>query len=216
MAHPGGPLSGTWVLFDWNGTMVADADRAEQAVTQVLTAHRLPTLYPGQLKEVFRLPLADMFQRLGVPVGRLAAAEADWNTAMAALPPTPRPGAAAELASLRGAGARLGVVSAASAAAVHADMTALGLTTQWDFTAFGVTRKDTALRRHTTEQGPTVYVGDTEYDIHSARAAGCVAIGIPSGYCSASRLTDAGADHLITDFSQLTTLLTTPEKEALS
>ncbi|WP_433170578.1 HAD hydrolase-like protein [Actinoallomurus sp. CA-150999] len=112
------------------------------------------------------------------------------------------------------------VVSAASAAAVRADMTALGLTSLWDFTAFGVTRKDTMLRRRATGQEHTVYVGDTEYDIHSARAAGCVAVGIPSGYCSASRLTAAGVDHLITDFSQLTTLLTTllttPEKEALS
>ncbi|GAA1236908.1 HAD family hydrolase [Prauserella halophila] len=44
------------------------------------------------------------------------------------------------------------------------------------------------------EHGATVYVGDHIGDMHGARAAGAVAVGVLSGPCSRDELVEAGAD----------------------
>ena len=49
----------------------------------------------------------------------------------------------------------------------------------------------------------TVVVGDTVFDVEMARAAGARAIGVAWGYHPAQALRDAGANAMITDFSEL-------------
>jgi phosphoglycolate phosphatase len=50
------------------------------------------------------------------------------------------------------------------------------------------------------EDGQALYFGDTEYDIASAVASGCIAVGVLSGYCPEDRLRGAGAQFIITDY----------------
>jgi len=52
-----------------------------------------------------------------------------------------------------------------------------------------------------------VYVGDTEYDIIEARAAGVWAIGYAAGYRPYTALVTAGADHVIERLDVLPALL---------
>lgn len=53
----------------------------------------------------------------------------------------------------------------------------------------------------------TVMIGDTVYDIHMGRAAGCRTIGVGWGYHPLDELRAAGADHLVETMDELTAAL---------
>lgn len=53
----------------------------------------------------------------------------------------------------------------------------------------------------------TLVVGDADYDIQMGRTAGCRTCGVTYGNQSADDLQKAGADHLISDFADLLSLL---------
>ena len=180
------------VVFDWNGTIVADLDRAVAATNEVLDAHRLPQLSTARFRETWRLPMASWLHGLGVPPDDLEGAEALWNQAVTRRSAPVRDEAPRVLADLAARGALLGVVSAAGAAAVSTDLERSSLTDSFDLTATAVADKAAHLRtlRHLRETA--VYVGDTEYDVHCARQAGYVGVGITGGYRSAAALATAG------------------------
>jgi phosphoglycolate phosphatase len=52
-----------------------------------------------------------------------------------------------------------------------------------------------------------VVVGDTEYDMAMARAAGARAVGVGWGYHSTGRLLRGGAEHIASDFAALDAVL---------
>ncbi len=52
-----------------------------------------------------------------------------------------------------------------------------------------------------------IMVGDSKYDILSAKEAGCLAIGVSWGMGSIKEMEDAGADHIIHEMSTLSELL---------
>jgi phosphoglycolate phosphatase len=64
-----------------------------------------------------------------------------------------------------------------------------------------------ALAETGAEAGRAAMIGDTEFDMLMARAAGITAIGVAWGYHAPQRLTAAGADHLVQDFAALEALL---------
>ncbi len=53
----------------------------------------------------------------------------------------------------------------------------------------------------------TVMIGDTVYDIHMAKAAGCRAIGVDWGYHASAELSEAGAIGVARSMAELETLL---------
>ena len=57
------------------------------------------------------------------------------------------------------------------------------------------------------ERQHAVVVGDTEYDMAMARAAGARAVGVGWGYHSTERLLRGGAQHIVSDFAQLDAVL---------
>ncbi|MEU0938030.1 HAD hydrolase-like protein [Embleya sp. NPDC005971] len=200
--HPAAPprldLTDTLVLFDWNGTLVADTDRALRATNAVLTHRGLPGLTAEDFPAKWKLPLAAFLRDLGAADPE--AAEQYWNRALAAEPAPLRRGTARMLDTLRACGARLGVVSAAGAAAVADDIRNTGLDDRFDVVLAGVAAKTSALLSQRPTRPRAYYVGDTEYDIHCARAAGYLAIAVTGGYRPAHALAavrpDAVVDHL--------------------
>jgi phosphoglycolate phosphatase len=196
------------VLFDWNGTLVDDVSRSYVAVCAVLESRALPNIGLAQFRDRFQLPLSVFFAGLGVPGPVCPAAEAQWNALITGLPAILRPGAADLLRSLAGTGSVLGVISAASAGAVTADLFATGIADLFDLVLGGVADKSSALRAFTAHRSaPRVaYVGDTEYDMAAARNAGALAIGVSGGYRPLHALRSA-AHHVAADLTQIPSLL---------
>jgi phosphoglycolate phosphatase len=107
------------------------------------------------------------------------------------------PGAAQALAAVRELGGRTMVVTGKyrKNAALHLE--ALGWEVDHLFGELWSTGKAEALKLH----GAAVYVGDHVGDMHGARAAGALAVGVLTGPCVAKELTEAGADVVLTDLT---------------
>ncbi|MFV0285308.1 MAG: HAD family hydrolase [Demequina sp.] len=191
---------GTLLLFDWNGTVVLDAERARLSLNAVLASRGLPRLDAGGFAREFHLPMADMFVRLHVPDPLVA--EDEWNAAMAASPAPLRPGIG-RVVSLGQDGVRLGVISAASERAVGADIDAHGLRDVWASVDTSVSDKLATLRARRGDERQAFYVGDTAYDMRCAVEAGYVAVAVSGGYTAVDALRAAGAQHVIDSLDAL-------------
>jgi phosphoglycolate phosphatase len=193
-----GDLADVMVVFDWNGTVMADVERAVAATNAVLAAHGIAPLDEAGFRESFRLPLAGWLGGLGVPEG-----EAAWNAAMAARPALARPEAAAALAALHEAGALVAVVSAAGAEAVGADLAATGLAPYVGTVWTAVSDKASRLAEDRGLRPRAIYVGDTEYDVRAARRAGYEAVALTGGYRPAAALAEVGPAAVLHDLHQV-------------
>lgn len=195
------------VVFDWNGTVVDDTDRALRATNHVLRRARIPALTLAQFRSRFVLPVRGLLRSLGISESRLAAAERTWNEHLAAVTAPVRPEAVHLLHRLAQCGADLGVVSAAWAEAVESDISASGLDGVFQFVDAAVEDKTATLRERLPVGVPAAYVGDTDYDITCAKAAGYAAIAVSNGYQRASRLHAAAPDLLLGSLSEVDAVL---------
>lgn len=186
------------VACDWNGTLVDDGDRVWEAAHAVLGRLGLPS--PGRVDFFARwhLPLGSLFEELGVPISQLAGAVRDWNDEVGAREAALARGALEMVEGIRSMGGGVGVVSAAAVGVIERDLARLSLTGILDFVVGDAEPKRSALRAIAPERpAQVVYVGDTEYDIIEARAAGVWAIGYGAGYRPSTALAAAGADFVI-------------------
>lgn len=53
------------VIWDWNGTLLADVDHAVRVVNKLLSEENLPTLDAAEYKRVFGFPVIDYYKHLG-------------------------------------------------------------------------------------------------------------------------------------------------------
>lgn len=193
------------VLFDWNGTLVDDATRALQSVNEVLDKRRRPPLDLDGFRSGFRLPLAEWFRHLGLGPDELAEAESEWNRVMARSTAQLHTGAGELLDALRSRRVQVGIVSAAAGEAVHSDLARFGLAGVFDLVECDVRHKPDRLFRFASHRA--VYVGDTEYDIVSARRAGLATVAFTGGYRPREALARFEPDLMIDRFAELTELL---------
>lgn len=203
------PLSDVLVLFDWNGTLVADTDRATAATNRILRQRGLAPLDPAGFAQRWRLPLTDFFADLGVAPPDVAAAEAEWSEQVAAARERaePRPGAFEVISWLGVQGARVGIVTAASHTALGADLRRFEMQNLFHMVIAGVSSKVRPLVIERSARAFAAYVGDTEHDISAAIAADYVAIGISGGYTPTARLGAAGAHAVIDELAELPRVL---------
>ncbi len=186
------------VACDWNGTLVDDGDRVWEAAGAVLSRLRLPSPGRAEFFEAWCLPLTRLFEELGVPRSQLGGAVRHWNDEVSARDASLAWGVREMVEGVRSLGAGVGIVSAAAVKVIDRDMARLTLTGLLDFVVGDAEPKRAALRSLKPDQpGQVAYVGDTEYDIIEARAAGVWAIGYGGGYRPGAALAAAGADHVI-------------------
>ncbi|GAA2245663.1 hypothetical protein GCM10009851_33780 [Herbiconiux moechotypicola] len=196
-------LAECMVLFDWNGTVVLDADRARAALNAVLANRGLPMLGEAEFSLRFRLPLSELFARLGVAEADLGPAEEEWSDALESIRARLRPGAADCLGGLSRSGAWLGVVSAVSPAAVRFDQRSLAVPAVWNSVDAGVADKYAVLVRHRPQRASAYFVGDSLDDMRCASAAGYTPVGVAGDHLSAEALRAAGAVHVIEHLGEL-------------
>ncbi|MEV3990581.1 haloacid dehalogenase-like hydrolase [Streptomyces sp. NPDC049837] len=105
------------------------------------------------------------------------------------------PGARGAIQAVRAAGGRAVVVTAKHEPNAKLHLDHLGIEPDAVIGWLWAEAKAEALREH----GASVYVGDHTGDVRGARAAGAVAVSIPTGPCGADELRAAGADVVLPD-----------------
>lgn len=193
------------VAFDWNGTLVDDAYRAFVATRRIARELGGRDLMWLEFTRSFQLPLTSYFAALGIRGDRRRKAVTKWDEFMSAQPVREAHAASFTLRTLRDRGVKVGIVSAARVC-VESDLAELGLDGLIDFKLTGVQRKRDALRSLSGASW-LAYVGDTEYDVREARAAGAYSVAYSRGYRSRSCLASASPDAIIDDLATLPDLI---------
>ena len=203
------PRPADLVLFDWNGTVMDDLQRATDATNHAVAPFGLAPLTTEEFQRGFTLPLREWVTELGIPADHAPTVIERWNRAMEAPAPA-RASAHAALTALRGRGVTTGIVTAAGPESVRHDLRATGLDGLFDLVQTSVEDKAACLVALRPHAGRAIYVGDTAYDIASARAAGFTAVSIGGGYQHVSVLTAARPHRHVDDLAEVLSELEHP------
>lgn len=211
----------TSILFDLDGTLLDTLGDLTAAMNRTLTRHGLPERTRQQMRAALGNG-ARRLMELSVPDGTDGALFetllAEYNADYAAhcrIETAPYPGVDALLRQLHAQGRKLAIVSNKPDEAVRALRAeffagtisiAVGEKT-------GIRRKpapDTllaAMAQLGADPASTVYVGDSEVDIATARAAGLPCISVLWGFRDRDLLEQAGAQQFAADAGELARLL---------
>lgn len=211
----------TSVIFDLDGTLLDTLGDLTAAMNRTLTRHGLPERTQQQMRAALGNG-ARRLMELSVPAGTDGALFetllAEYNADYAAhcrMETASYPGIDALLQQLHAQGRKLAIVSNKPDEAVRALRTeffadtvpiAVGEKT-------GIRRKPapdtllTAMAQLGADPANTVYVGDSEVDIATARAAGLPCISVLWGFRDRDALEQAGARQFAADSDELARLL---------
>lgn len=208
------------IVFDLDGTLVDTAPDLAAAMNHVLALHGRRAVPLDRVRHMVgrgaRVLMARGFSETGAPaedrvIEELYGEFLDYylkNIAAASRPFSGLPGV---LARLEGEAVALGVCTNKPESAAHALLQALGLGGHFGAVVGGdtlpVSKPDPAtaletLRRLDADPAAAVFVGDSETDILTARAAGLPVIGVSFGYTEAPVET-FGPDAMIDRFDDL-------------
>ncbi|CAN5472838.1 HAD hydrolase-like protein [soil metagenome] len=198
------------IVFDWNGTILNDGERARLATNRVLAEMALPALSVDRFRETFSLPMDRYFQSLGVLKIDVEEAVADWSRFLVGGHIELSAGVPEMLIAAKLRGIPVGIVSAASEVVVRSDAKQLGIEESLSIIVGDSRVKSAALREISAKvEGTLLYCGDTEYDIIEAKVAGAISVGFGGGYRPGSELRKVDPLVVIDDFSEIAEALTT-------
>jgi phosphoglycolate phosphatase len=197
------------IVFDWNGTILDDAERTLAALNAVLADLNRDQLDDLTFRQAFELPLETMLANLGLSRDEIDPTVTAWYSGIEAREAPLSPGAGETIQTLWERGRPAGIISAASATSVERDANRLGIRDMLAFLRPAAASKEVALREAIVPGRSLVYVGDSEYDMTEATAAGAVPVGYAGGYRPVEALLGAGAIAVVSD---LRALLAEPDK----
>jgi phosphoglycolate phosphatase-like HAD superfamily hydrolase/ADP-ribose pyrophosphatase YjhB (NUDIX family) len=196
------------VIFDWSGTLVDDLPAVLEASNHVFRQAGVPELSRDQFCAEFCLPFKRFYDRY-VPEVPLAQLEVWFHTAFRAAQHRigPLPHAREFLEFCRARGFRTFVLSS-----VHRDHYA----TQAAGTGFGefidhpyvevwdkTARIHALLAEHGLDPRATLFIGDMEHDVATARHGGVWSCAVLTGYNGLAQLRSSGPDLIVEHLGEL-------------
>lgn len=202
------------MIFDFDGTIADTFHAVIDVLNQLADEFGYRRASPDELATFTSLGLRELADRVGLAWHRLPALAVRVRKEMARNMTriAPFPGVPPVLRSLRERGVRVGILTSNNRANVdsflghHPELV-------FDFinAGSGLFGKHTRLKRLLAAQrlalADTCYVGDEVRDIEAARALGMRAVAVTWGFSSSQLLAASQPDHLITDPSELLSLV---------
>ncbi len=196
------------MLVDWSGTLADDLPPVVDATNRVLASYGKPGFTREGFRRAFRLPFAEFYAEVlpGVPMSELDPLYTQFFDASEA-PVRELPGARAFLDHCRQSGRRVFLLS--SIKHHHFERQAAGLgfreffehpyTEVWDKRQ----RIGEILAAHGLDPGDTLFAGDMQHDVETARGAGVMSVATLTGYDSREELEACAPDRIVGDLSEL-------------
>jgi len=193
------------IIWDWNGTLLDDAELCVSIINGILNEKGLPTLSLGKYRQLFDFPVKNYYQRLGFDFERYSFEEVGTQFILdyekrkteAGL----RPEACEVLHAVVQSGRTQSILSAYRQDTLEAMVTGLGLRSLFlevqglnNHYAYGKEGAgELLLERLPYRSSEIVMVGDTLHDHEVARRLGVDCILIASGHQTRERLEETGA-----------------------
>ncbi|MGB0774303.1 MAG: HAD family hydrolase [Akkermansiaceae bacterium] len=198
-------------IFDWSGTLVDDLAIVLDATNHVLRSYGKESIDRAEFRHRFRLPYAGFYEQIlpGVPLEELEDHFREGFSASAAAGTEAPllPHAREFLDFLANRGKRMFILSSMDDQAFQHHAVELGVDHFFDTTYAGVLDKrdliHSILETHSLSPADTVFVGDMEHDVATARHGGVHSIALLTGYQDEEQLLMEKPDFLCADLSQL-------------
>ena len=190
------------ILWDWNGTLVADVDHVVDTNNLILKQYGYRSTSAEEYRRLFRHPVHEYYYDLGVTPEDFPNLARDWNRAyVAGFGRVPlAPGVAEALRRFRAAGHKQVIISASQVDQLRAQVQRfpelegmfdeiLGLDN-----VLAVSKVHLAteyLQRTGMNPDEAVFLGDTNHDAETAAAIGCRCYLIEGGHQERARLEQA-------------------------
>lgn len=207
------------VVFDWDGTIMDSAGEIVGAMQRAIADLGLPERPPEAMRELIGLGIDDVLERLfpELETDRVKALLTAYRRRYSAADMVPGgaaplfPGVEETLLHLRSTGCTLAVATGKSRRGLERGFaeTGLGHFFRVSRCADESTPKpapdmlEEILLRTATEPERALMVGDTEFDIAMAAAAGVPAVGVACGVHDPGRLYAAGANTVLENVAAL-------------
>lgn len=188
------------VVWDWNGTLMADVEHAVNCINALLGNHGLPLMDRDRYREVFAFPIEDYYRRLGFDFTRVpfpTLAVDFYDRYMAGFRNCPlQTGAETTLARVAELGLEQSVLSAAEHATLHEMLGHYGIVPHFrkiqgienKMAKSKVTEGQRLLADSPFAPAETILIGDTDHDIEVGQELGIDVVIIAHGHQSAERL----------------------------
>ena len=188
------------IIWDWNGTLLDDADACLASINIMLRGRGLPEIGMDFYRDTFGFPVKEFYRRVGFELERenwdCVAQEYHRHYARIARTCSLRPGTAAHLTRLKTHGVALSVLSASEQSLLTGMMEERGILDFFgrvcglpDLFAHSKLNLGRALLGNSeTRPDETAIVGDTTHDYEVASELGCRCFLIAGGHQSAARL----------------------------
>ncbi len=190
----------THIIWDWNGTIIDDAQLCVDIMNQILAEHDLPAIGLKTYRNIFTFPVREYYRKAGFDLNKTSFEQVGqrfidiYNQRRGQI--QLQPGALDLLSDLHKAGKTQILISARQASSLMHDVESFGLTHFFDH-IIGLDNdlargKDHLVKEffsnHNIDPKKTLFIGDTEHDIDIAQALGAHFFVVSNGHNSASRL----------------------------
>ena len=190
----------TTIIWDWNGTLLDDAEICREAINKMLEARNLPVLSLERYRDVFTFPVIDYYKAVGFDFGK-----EEWepvamefiNLYLSALPVCGlTPFATETLEKFKQKGYRQAIISAMQHDALLKSVAELGIQDYFEYIGgigdhYANSKTDNArnyLNLSGLHPGQITFIGDTIHDSEVAAEIQCKCILVATGHQSYSRL----------------------------
>jgi len=202
------------IIWDWNGTLLDDAEICLEAINRMLNLRNLPELNINKYRDVFTFPVIEYYKEVGFDF-----AKEQWETVAMefinlyfdALPSCGlTPFAVETLEMFSQSGYRQAIISAMQHEALLKSVSELGISQYFEYIGgignhYGGGKIENA-RNYFTIAGLTpsevTLVGDTIHDSEVAAELNCKCILVTTGHQSYTRLQKTGLQ-VINDLSEI-------------
>ena len=200
------------IIFDWSGTLVDDLPAVWAATNHVLSQAGRPEMTLDQFRAEFCLPFARFYER-HTPHVPMAQLEEWFHGRFREVQDevAPLPHARAFLEFCRGRGVRTFVLSTVHHEHYTAQSARAGFDALLDRPYVGILDKREKIHGLIEENGlapgETIFIGDMEHDIETARHGGIGSCAVLTGYNRYEQLRAAGPDLIVEHLGELREVL---------
>jgi phosphoglycolate phosphatase len=206
------------VIFDWSGTLVDDLPAVMEATNHVFRQAGMAEMSRDRFRAEFCLPFKKFYDKF-LPSVSMEQLEVWFHGRFKECQDsiTPLPHAREFLEFCRARGLRTFVLTAVHQSHWRAQAETAAFVEFIDEAFVGVRDKrekiHTILEQHQLAPGETLFIGDMQHDIETARHGGIHSVGVLTGYNDLAQLRTAEPDLIVEHLGELRGLLARQEME---